>query len=54
MEEALIKYKNVEIRQQELSVLENVNLELHKGEFLYLIGKVGSGKQVCLKLCMES
>ena len=49
MEEALIKYKNVEIRQQELSVLENVNLELHKGEFLYLIGKVGSGKTSLLK-----
>ena len=49
MEEALIRYKNVEIRQQEFAVLENVNLELHKGEFVYLIGKVGSGKTSLLK-----
>ena len=36
--------KNVYINQQELGVLEDVNLELNKGEFVYLIGKVGSGK----------
>lgn len=44
MEEALIQYRNVEIHQQELCVLSDVNLELRKGEFVYLIGKVGSGK----------
>ena len=49
MEEALIQYKNVEIHQQELCVLSGVNLELHKGEFVYLIGKVGSGKTSLLK-----
>lgn len=49
MEEALIQYKNVEIHQQELCILSNVNLELHKGEFVYLIGKVGSGKTSLLK-----
>ncbi|MCK9160655.1 MAG: ATP-binding cassette domain-containing protein [Bacteroidaceae bacterium] len=49
MEEALIKYKDVEIHQQELCVLSEVNLELHKGEFIYLIGKVGSGKTSLLK-----
>ena len=49
MEEALIQYRNVEIHQQELCVLSGVNLELHKGEFVYLIGKVGSGKTSLLK-----
>ncbi len=49
MSEALIQYKNVEIHQQELCVLSDVNLELHKGEFVYLIGKVGSGKTSLLK-----
>lgn len=39
MDEALIRYKNVYINQQELGVLEDVNLELNKGEFVYLIGK---------------
>ncbi|SHF83943.1 cell division transport system ATP-binding protein [Bacteroides faecichinchillae] len=49
MEETLIQYKDVEIHQQELCVLSDVNLELHKGEFVYLIGKVGSGKTSLLK-----
>ncbi|MCD8258711.1 MAG: ATP-binding cassette domain-containing protein, partial [Bacteroides uniformis] len=38
-----------EIHQQELCVLNDVNLELHKGEFVYLVGKVGSGKTSLLK-----
>ncbi len=44
--EALIRYTDVEIHQQELCVLNDVNLELHKGEFVYLVGKVGSGKSL--------
>ena len=47
--EALIRYTDVEIHQQELCVLNDVNLELHKGEFVYLVGKVGSGKTSLLK-----
>ncbi len=49
MEEILISYTDVEIRQQELCVLEQVNLELRAGEFIYLTGKVGSGKTSLLK-----
>ena len=47
--ELLIRYENVEIRQKELVVLKDVNLQVHKGEFIYLIGKVGSGKSSLLK-----
>lgn len=47
--EALIRYTDVEIHRQELCVLNDVNLELHKGEFVYLVGKVGSGKTSLLK-----
>lgn len=47
--EVLIRYTDVEIHQQELCVLNDVNLELHKGEFVYLVGKVGSGKTSLLK-----
>lgn len=47
--EALIRYTDVEIHQQELCVLNDVNLEFHKGEFVYLVGKVGSGKTSLLK-----
>ncbi len=49
MNEPLIRYKDVEIHQQEVCVLKEVNLELNKGEFAYLIGKVGSGKTSLLK-----
>lgn len=49
MEETLIRYEGVEIHQQELCILRDVNLEFHKGEFVYLVGKVGSGKTSLLK-----
>ena len=48
-EQPLIVYKGVDLNQQELGVLNNVNFELKKGEFVYLIGKVGSGKSTFLK-----
>ena len=44
-----IRYHNVEVRQQEMIVLEEVNLEIQAGDFVYLIGKVGSGKSSLLK-----
>ena len=49
MSDILIRYKNVRIQQQDNDILEDVNLELNKGEFVYLIGKVGSGKTSLLK-----
>ena len=49
MEETLITYENVEVCQQDLSVLSDVTLQLNKGEFVYLIGKVGTGKSSLLK-----
>lgn len=49
MEDVLIKYEHVEIHQQELSVLNDVNLQFRRGEFIFLIGKVGSGKTSLLK-----
>ncbi len=45
----LIKYEHVDICQQELTVLRDVNLEIYSGEFIYLLGKVGSGKSTFLK-----
>ena len=49
MSEPLIRYQNVSVCQQGLEILEGVNFELNKGEFVYLIGKVGSGKTSFLK-----
>lgn len=48
-EEALISYNNVIIWQQEQEVLEGINFSINPGEFVYLIGKVGSGKSTFLK-----
>ena len=48
-EGALISYKNVSIWQQEQEVLEGIDFSINPGEFVYLIGKVGSGKSTFLK-----
>lgn len=41
--------KNVNIYQEKNLILSNVNLELHKGDFVYLIGKTGTGKSSLMK-----
>ena len=48
-EAPLISYSNVSIWQQEQEILENINFSINPGEFVYLIGKVGSGKSTFLK-----
>lgn len=45
----LVDYQDVEIRQREQTILKDVNLKIHAGEVLYLLGKVGSGKSSLLK-----
>ncbi|MCQ2310410.1 MAG: ATP-binding cassette domain-containing protein [Paludibacteraceae bacterium] len=45
----LIDYQDVEIRQDEQIVLRHVNLRVNNGDFIYLLGKVGSGKSSLMK-----
>jgi cell division transport system ATP-binding protein len=45
----LIKYSNVTIFQDERPVIGNLSVEVKKGEFVYLLGKTGSGKSSFLK-----
>lgn len=45
----LIQYKNVHVYQEAQHVLRNVNLEVDEGEFIYITGKVGTGKSTLLK-----
>ncbi|NEW82128.1 MAG: ATP-binding cassette domain-containing protein [Mariniphaga sp.] len=49
MVEPIIELKDADIYQRETLVLKNINLSINKGEFLYIIGKVGSGKSSLLK-----
>lgn len=45
----IIKLKNVDIYQRKILILPQVNMSIRKGEFVYLIGKTGSGKSSILK-----
>ena len=45
----LIKFDNVTIFQDERPVVGNLTVEIKKGEFVYLLGKTGSGKSSFLK-----
>ena len=45
----LIQYDHVEICRKELVVLKDVNFKLYSGEFVYFIGRVGTGKSSLLK-----
>ncbi len=47
--EIVIQLENAEIRQKENVILKDVNLKINAGEFIYLIGKTGSGKSSLLK-----
>ena len=49
MGEAIIEIKNANIYQGSNLVLQDVNLTVTKGEFVYLVGKTGTGKSTLLK-----
>lgn len=48
--EPIISLKNADVYQRDFLVLNNIDFELAKGEFAYLIGKTGSGKSSLLKV----
>ena len=49
MAEPIIELKNANIYQGNNLVLQHVNLVVNKGEFVYLVGKTGTGKSSLLK-----
>jgi len=49
MSEVILSLNNAQIFQRENLVLSDVNLTINKGEFVYLIGKTGSGKSSLMK-----
>lgn len=49
MAESILELKNVNIYQGESLILSDVNIKVDKGEFVYLVGKTGTGKSSLLK-----
>ena len=46
----IVFLKNVNISQNNTSILRNINLSVNKGEFIYFIGKTGVGKSSLLRV----
>ena len=49
MSHPVLSLKNVTIYQEDNVILNDVNLEVNHGEFIYIIGKTGSGKSSFMK-----
>lgn len=49
MSETVLSLKNVTISQSNKVILSQINLEVKQGEFLYIIGKTGTGKSSFMK-----
>jgi cell division transport system ATP-binding protein len=45
----VVRIKDTSIFQDSSTVLDNINFEIEKGEFVFLVGKTGSGKSSLLK-----
>ena len=49
MSDSVLKLENTSIFQDKNLILSDINIDVKKGEFVYLIGKTGSGKSSLLK-----
>jgi cell division transport system ATP-binding protein len=49
MPDAIVELKNVNIYQGDSLILSDVNITVSRGEFVYLVGKTGTGKSSLLK-----
>ena len=49
MSQAVLELKDASIFQRESLILDDVSVSIDKGEFVYLIGKTGSGKSSFMK-----
>lgn len=45
----VVEFRDADITNGEITILENLNLEIHQGEFVYLTGKVGCGKTTIVR-----
>ena len=49
MSNIVLELKNAAIYQRESLILSEVDVTIHKGDFVYLIGKTGTGKSSFMK-----
>ena len=49
IQEQVVNYSDVQLNREENIILRNVNLTVSRGDFVYVIGKVGSGKSTLMK-----
>ncbi|PVX52279.1 cell division transport system ATP-binding protein [Balneicella halophila] len=49
MTQPIIEFKNATLKNGENEVLKNINLAIYPGEFVYLIGKIGTGKSTLIR-----
>ena len=49
MSQAVVELKNANIYQGDSLILSDVNITINRGEFVYLVGKTGTGKSSLLK-----
>ena len=49
MGSSILNIEEVTIFQQDETIFENINININKGDFIYLIGKTGSGKSSLIK-----
>lgn len=49
MSKIVLSLQGVDIYQNKNKILSNVNLQVEKGEFIYIIGKTGAGKSSFMK-----
>lgn len=48
-DEVLVKYTAVRLNRDENTILRDVDITVNRGDFVYIIGKVGSGKSTLMK-----
>jgi len=45
----IIEFENVSIYRKNVAIVENIYFSAEKGEFIFLFGKIGTGKTTLLK-----
>lgn len=49
MTQPIIEFKNASLKNGKNEILKNINLSIYSGEFVYLIGKIGTGKSTLIR-----